>query len=91
MKCQAELFKIGGVDFLRLLWYIWQMKKENMLSTKEAAELLKVSDQTIINWMRDGLFPNAIKLNPSKKNSPIRIPRKDIEQARLAQLKAARG
>ena len=53
------------------------MKKE-LFSTKEAAALLKVSDQTIVNWIHDGLFPNAIKLNPSKRNSPIRIPRSDV-------------
>lgn len=54
------------------------MSKQNLLSTKEAAEILQISDQTVINWMRDGVFPNAIKLNPSKRNSPIRIPRSDV-------------
>jgi len=61
------------------------MKKE-LFSTKEAAALLKVSDQTIVNWIHDGLFPNAIKLNPSKRNSPIRIPRVDVEAAKLKQV-----
>jgi predicted site-specific integrase-resolvase len=54
------------------------MTKQIMLSTKEAAALLQISDQTIINWVRDGVFPNAIQLNPSKRNSPIRIPRGDV-------------
>lgn len=67
------------------------MKKDQDLNTKQAADLLKVSDQTIINWMRDGLFPNAYKLNPTKKNSPIRIPRADIDKALDAQRKARRG
>lgn len=67
------------------------MKKDQDLNTKQAASLLKVSDQTIINWMRDGLFPHAYKLNPTKKNSPIRIPRVDIDQALDAQRKARRG
>lgn len=61
------------------------------LSTKQAAKILSVSDQTVINWMREGLFPNAYKLNPSKKNSPIRIPIKDVDKVRAAQLKALRG
>jgi predicted DNA-binding transcriptional regulator AlpA len=54
------------------------MKKADQLSTKQVAEFLGVSDQTVINWMRDGVFPNAIKLNPEKRNSPIRIPRADV-------------
>lgn len=49
-----------------------------MISTQEAADILGVSDQTIINWIRDGVFPNAIKLNPAKRNSPIRIPHDDV-------------
>jgi predicted DNA-binding transcriptional regulator AlpA len=64
------------------------MKKQDLLSTAQAGELLGVSDQTVLNWMRDGLFPNAIKLNPSKKNSPIRIPRSDIAKVLESQARA---
>ena len=64
------------------------MKKQTMFSTKGAGELLGVSDQTVINWMRDGMFPNAKKLNPTKRNSPIRIPRADIEKILDAQNRA---
>jgi len=49
------------------------------LSTKEAAEILEVSDQTIINWWKEG-FIEGYKLNPSKSNSAIRVSRKRIDQ-----------
>jgi len=58
---------------------------KQMLSTIEAADILRVSDQTVTNWFHDGVFPNAIKLNPSKRNSPIRIPREDVDALRKAQ------
>jgi predicted site-specific integrase-resolvase len=64
------------------------MSKLAYYSTKDAAELFMVSDQTILNWLNDGMFPNAIKLNPKKKNSPIRIPREDIEKVLQAQARA---
>jgi len=49
------------------------------LSTKEAAEMLEVSDQTIINWWKEGII-EGYKLNPSKSNSPIRVSKKRIEK-----------
>lgn len=67
------------------------MTSDRHLTTKQAAELLKVSDQTVLNWLRDGFFPNAFKLNPTKKNSPIRIPRSDVDKVRAAQRKALAG
>jgi len=67
------------------------MTISDLLTTKKAAEMLGVSDQTVINWWRDGLFPNAFKANPRKKNSKLLIPRKDVDQAKLAQKQAARG
>ena len=60
--------------------YIRHMKKQ-MISTKEAAALLGVSDATIVNWIHEGVFPGAIKLNPAKRNSPIKIPRSDVVAA----------
>lgn len=64
---------------------------KKLISTKEAADILSVSDQTIINWWREGYFPNAKKLNPKKRNSPIRIPFEDVEKARKAQRYAVAG
>lgn len=61
------------------------------MTVQEAMKVFHVSDQTLINWWRDGLFPNAYKANPTKKNSKLLIPIKDIEQVRASQRKAARG
>jgi len=58
------------------------MKTDNLLTTKEAADMLGVSDQTVINWIKDGVFPNAYKLNPKKSNSPIRIPKGDVTEVK---------
>ena len=61
------------------------MKKNDILSTREVAALMHVSDQAILNWLKDGTFPNAFKLNPSKARSAFRIPRSDVEKALKAQ------
>lgn len=61
------------------------------MTVQEAVEVFHVSDQTVINWWREGLFPNAYKANPKKKNSKLLIPIKDIEQVQAAQRKAAHG
>lgn len=54
------------------------MAKLDVLSTKQVAEMLKVSDQTVINWFDQGKFPNAIRLDPERYNAPIIIPRSDV-------------
>jgi excisionase family DNA binding protein len=48
-------------------------------TTREAAERLGVTSRTIQNWITQGLFPNAFKLNPRGKTSPYCIPEEDIE------------
>ncbi len=48
-------------------------------TTGTAAEALNVSPATIWHWYKTGLFPNAYKLNPHARNSPIRIPAADIQ------------
>jgi len=54
--------------------------KTATISTKEAAELLQVSDQTVINWWKDGLL-EGYKKNPSKdNNSPLRIHTQSVEK-----------
>lgn len=52
-------------------------------TAREAAPLLGVSHQTIINWLNKGLFPNAFQIEGT-----IRIPLNDIE-ALKTQKKAA--
>jgi len=49
-------------------------------TVSEAARLLHVSERTIQTWIKEGSFPNAFKLHPQKKNSPIRIPKADIDR-----------
>ncbi len=48
------------------------------LTTAEAAERLGVTPQALHKWIQQGHFPNAYKLNPHAKNSPLRIPETDI-------------
>lgn len=46
----------------------------------EAAELLNAKPRTVNHWIRQGYFPNAIKLNPmARTGSPYYIPVTDIE------------
>ena len=66
------------LDIIWKIWYIWHMTNETV-STKEAAEMIGVSDQTIINWWKDGDI-EGYKVNPSKSNSPIRISKKRVQQ-----------
>ena len=49
------------------------------LTTKQAAEVLGVSARTIQAWHEKGEFPHAYKLNPDARNSPLRIPRSDVD------------
>jgi transposase len=54
-----------------------------VLTTNQAAKELDVSTRTIQLWIQQGEFPNAFKLTPgNKRNSPLRIPRVDIESFR---------
>lgn len=48
------------------------------LSTADVAARLGVSTRAIIKWLGQGLFPNAYKMNPHSRNSPYRIPEKDV-------------
>lgn len=60
--------------------------KKILLSTKQAAKVLGVSDQTIINWIRGGVFKTAIKLNPLKRNSPLRIDAIEVKLVKKGQV-----
>ena len=51
---------------------------ESMLSTKQVAERLGVDITTVIQWIKQGRFPNVFKVNPFGLTSPYRIPEKDI-------------
>jgi len=62
------------------------MDKPKDISTTEAGILLGVSSRTITEWYKDGNFPNAYKLNPGKRNSPLRIPMLDIERFEMRRI-----
>ena len=49
------------------------------LSTAQAAEMFKVDIRTIQQWIKNGRFPNAQRINPKAKRSPHIIPMNDIE------------
>lgn len=49
------------------------------LSTREAAERLGVTQQSIARWIKQGAFPNVFRLNPDAKRPTYRIPISDIE------------
>lgn len=53
---------------------------EDRYSVKQAAIRLSITTITLRNWIKQGLFPNAYKLNPfASYRSPWRIPVSDIE------------
>jgi excisionase family DNA binding protein len=55
------------------------MPNSNEIYTaKEAAEILGVKGRTIRLWLLSGYFPNAYRLDPTKR-SVYRIPKEDIQ------------
>jgi predicted DNA-binding transcriptional regulator AlpA len=64
-------------------------KELNMASVRDAMALLDVSRPTIMKWLSDDRFPNAIK--EDGRTGEWNIPRTDIEEIRaelIADLKA---
>lgn len=49
------------------------------LTVKEAAKLLGIASSTIHVWIDQGRFPGTYKLDPAKRNSPMRIPAGAVE------------
>lgn len=60
------------------------MKK--MIRVSEAARQLQVTPATIRNMIERGHFPGATKIDPTLRNSPLRIPEDEIK-AYIAQRK----
>jgi len=52
-------------------------------STKEAAIYLGVSQRTVQIFFNRGHFPSAHKLDPTRKNSPLRIPEDDLQYFKM--------
>lgn len=55
------------------------MNGETYIRVNEAAIMLQVSNQTIRNMITSGTLTGR-KIDPSKKNSPIRIPLSEINK-----------
>lgn len=51
-----------------------------MLTSKEVAEILRVSQSFVAVLVRRGHFPGAIKIDPTRKNSHLRIPLQAVEE-----------
>ena len=62
------------------------MSENELLTTKEAAVLIGCHYATVPDLVKRGHFPNARKLDPTRKNSPLRIPRQDVENFVKSQL-----
>jgi predicted DNA-binding transcriptional regulator AlpA len=58
----------------------------DLLTTSQVAELLGCSVRAVVKYTQRGHFPNARKMDPTKKNSPLRIPRADVEKYQKLQL-----
>lgn len=52
--------------------------EEDILTAPQVAKILGVTSASINAWCKDGLFPNAWRLNPSRPKSHWRIPRRDV-------------
>jgi excisionase family DNA binding protein len=59
---------------------------DELLTTKEVAELMRVSQSWIPVLVRRGHFPGARKLDPTRINSPLRIPRAEVEKFIASQI-----
>jgi len=53
---------------------------EMKFNTRQVADRLQVTPQSVTRWIREGKFLNAVKVNPTAGNSPYIIPLSDIEQ-----------
>jgi excisionase family DNA binding protein len=51
-----------------------------LLTSKQVAERVGVTSRTIHYWIKQGVFPNAFKINPDGQTSPYCIPETDVEK-----------
>ncbi|MEJ2708870.1 MAG: helix-turn-helix domain-containing protein [Anaerolineales bacterium] len=55
------------------------MEKTPFLSVDQVADILEVSNRTVLNLIHRGRFPGAHKIDPESIRSPYRIPKPDLE------------
>jgi hypothetical protein len=51
---------------------------QELLTSTEAAEILHCTPEYITILVKRGHFPGARKMDPTRRNSPLRIPREDV-------------
>lgn len=56
------------------------MTDTKYLTSKQAADLIGCHWATIGDLVKRGHFPNARKLDPTKRNSPYRLPLDEVEK-----------
>ena len=62
------------IDNIGYTYYIKGMTENKTLNTKEVAALLGCHQATVPDLVKRGHFPNARKFDPTRNNSPLRIP-----------------
>jgi predicted DNA-binding transcriptional regulator AlpA len=56
-----------------------KQKETKYLSVPEAADVLGVSDDTVLRWCRSEIvFPNVVVKNPYAQRTRFRIPESDV-------------
>jgi hypothetical protein len=61
-------------------------EKEDYLTTLQVAEILRCSPTYVTILVKRGHFPGTIKMDPTRRNSPLRIPRKAVEEYQKRQI-----
>jgi excisionase family DNA binding protein len=84
LKCstnKAHCQPVLGIAFKNYSMYTLRtMNMTTELSTEEAAARLGVSQRSVQEFINRGHFPGAHKLDPTRSNSPYRIPLRDVEK-----------
>ena len=52
---------------------------EEYYTINEVAEILEINPRTVSLYIQRGHFPNAYRLDPTRKKSPYRIPKQDVK------------
>lgn len=69
----------AGIGKLILLNLFYNgVMDDDLLTAPQVAKILHVTSASVNRWCKQGLFPNASRINPFTK-SPWRIPRGDVD------------
>lgn len=52
--------------------------EDEILNSAQVADMLGVDPTTISGWCGLGYFPDAYRINPRKRKSPWRIPKRNV-------------